>query len=204
MKSSDLVRRAGIAFIAGGALQIFASLFHGDNNDPNVTLGAFWVPVQLALLVFYALACVGLVGLDRAQRNKAGKLGLVGFVLATVGSALSIITSVGFAFLLPAAARLSPKPVFALLDPAGPFAWLALVTFTYILLFVPGFILTGVAIIRARIFPRWAGALIALGILVSFIGASPGGFSVLRAVGGVVFAVGLIGVGNAMWKGSRV
>jgi len=148
----------GGAFVLGGAFQIIASIFHPDNNDPNAVPAPFWVPVQLGLLVFYALSFIGLLGLNRYQGQQAGKLGLIGLILALIGSAFTVVTSIGFAFVLPAfaAQQSTPKALFALLDPTGPLAWLSLITLTYLIFFVPGYILTGIATMRARLLPRWA------------------------------------------------
>lgn len=204
MDIRNLVRFGGGAFLIGALFQIFGSIFHGNNGEPGIALTAMWVPVQLALLLFYALMCVGLVALDRAQSERAGKLGKVGFFLALIGSALTILTSMGYAFTLPAyAVQLgAPKTLFELIDPAGPNAWLFYLTMGYVVLFVPGFILTGIAIMRAGQFPRWAGLLVAVGALLTLSGGVPN-FAIGRTLGGVVFALGLLWLGYAMWAEKR-
>jgi hypothetical protein len=194
-------RWGGLAFLIAGGFQIFGSVFHGDNADPLAILNPMWVAVQLALLAFYVLSCVGLWGLSQSPHWRAGWLGKVGFGLALLGSAATVITSVGFAFPLPAyaAQQATPKPLMELLDPAGPLAWLFYVTLAYVVLFVPGYVLVGISVMRSPGLPRWAGLLIALGILASFMGAGLPGLFIARIVGGVVFALGLMWLGYALW-----
>jgi hypothetical protein len=205
MKLTNLQRPSGLAWMSGGLLQIIASIFHPDNNDPAAILSPVWAPVQVILLVFYVLSMIGLLGLQRFQGKKAGKLGLAGFFLEMVGSAFTIVTSIGFAFVMPKFASPSnPVQLFELLGPEGPLALLGVVSLTYVLFFVPGYFLTGIATLRTGLMPRWAGLLVSAGILFSFIGAAPGSIFILRIVGGIIFGFGLGWLGYTLWSAGKI
>jgi membrane associated rhomboid family serine protease len=53
----------------------------------------------------------------------------------------------------------------------------------------------GSAIWRSTTLPKQAGLLIVIGILISFLGAGIPGFAIARAVGGILYGVGLAWLG---------
>jgi len=202
MQSKSLIRWCGLALLVGGVLYAINGLFHLDNNNPQSVFSPLWLPLQLVITTFYALSVLGLIGLHLRQKDKAGRLGLIGIVLAVIGSAVTFITSLGFAFAIPAVAaqQAEPQPPVELIGSSGPLAWIGVLVLVFIFAFVPGYILTGIATARAGVLPRWAGILLSLGMIVLFVGEAAPSVVFLRNVGGVVTGVGLAWLGYALWS----
>jgi hypothetical protein len=203
MATRNLIRWSGLALVLAGFAFTLATPFHPNNYDTDSALNRFWSPVQLGLGLSYLLSVLGLVGWHLRQAEKVGILGLVGFILALFGSALTVTTSLLFAYLLPAVAtqQATPTSVINLLNPSGSLAWVSLVSLTFLLFFVPGFIISGIVTIRAGVLPRWAGWLVTLGLIVLVIGNFiPPLFVIVHGIGGVAFGIGLIWLGYALWS----
>ena len=202
MQSKNLVRWSGLALLIGGILYTINGFFHLDNNDPQSVFSPLWLPLQLMITAFYALSMPGLIGLHLRQRDKTGRLGRIGIVLALVGSAITFITSLGFAFAIPALAaqQAEPQSPVALISSRGPLSWIGVLVLAFIFAFIPGHILTGIATARAGILPHWAGVLVSLGMLVLFLGEASPSLVFLRNIGGVLSGVGLAWLGYALWS----
>ena len=203
MAIQSLIHLSGLALLIGGVLWTFGSIFHPNNFDPNALLDRFWVPVQIALLVFYLLSVLGVVGLYIRQGEQTGALGLIGFVLALIGSALTVATSVVFAYVLPFVAKqhTPPKNLGDFMKPGGLLPWAFPLTGTYLFFFVPGYILIGIATMSAGVLPSWAGLLLIIGMLASNVGVFVPRIFILRRIGGVIFGIGLVWLGYALLFG---
>jgi hypothetical protein len=186
----------------GGVLYTINGFFHLDNNDPQSPFNPLWLPIQIIITLFYVLDALGLIGLHLRQRDKAGRLSLIGVVLAVIGSAVTFVTSLGFAFAIPATAaqQANPQSPTDLIGSAGPLAWIGMLLLAWIFAFIPGHIVTGIAIIRAGILPRWAGILVSVGMILIFLGAAAAPLFWLRNIGGVLSGVGLAWLGYALWS----
>jgi hypothetical protein len=117
--------------------------------------------------VVYTLAwlfvLLGLPGLYAAQRGGMGRLGLVGFLTAFAGTYLIAVTG-NFGFLAPVLAKRSP----AVLDSINQYAPVVIINGAAAILFMIGYVLFGVAMIRTATLPHWAGVLVAVGVPGSF------------------------------------
>lgn len=80
MSTSTLIRYSGLAAIMAGALRITTS-FLPATTQPDVTL-------ELLYLVIDVLLLLGIIGIYAYQHERVGKLGLIGFLLALIGTAL--------------------------------------------------------------------------------------------------------------------
>ena len=123
---------------------------------------------------------------------------MIGFVLALLGSAFNVATSVDFAYVLPMAAKQSTPPKALMTDilkPGGPVPWAFALSGTYVLFFVPGYILLAVAALTSDGLPSLAGWLLIIGIVTSVVGVFGSAIFILRRIGGVVFGVGLAWLG---------
>jgi hypothetical protein len=87
-----------------------------------------------------------------------GRLGLVGFLTAFSGTYLIAVTG-NFGFLAPVLAKQFP----AVLDSINQYSPVVIVNVLAPILFMIGYLLFGVAMIRSAILPRWAGVLVAVG-----------------------------------------
>ncbi len=170
--TSRYIRLGGLAAIAGAALLALADLWGlvmelfglGPEKFSEVAATGAWTVVSTTFLAAAVLILLGLVALYARQAEPAGVLGLIGFLAAFVGTALLVGATWAFAFIAPSAAVEAP----AFLDAeqvAGPLNVGFILTFSA---FAVGWVLFGVATIRARVFPRAAAIALTLGALVSF------------------------------------
>jgi len=200
MQTNNLIRWSGLSLLVGGLLYAINGFFHLNNNDPQVTFSPLWLPIQIIITIFYLLDIFGLIGLHSYQKDKAGLLGLIGVVLAIIGSALTFIASIGFAFVIPAvtAQQAAPQSPTELISSTGQLAWIGTLVLAWIFAFLPGHIVTGISTIRAGVLPRWASVLVVVGMILVFIGAASAPLFWLRNIGGVLSGAGLAWLGFAL------
>jgi len=206
MALRNLIRWSGGALLLAGLLWVFGHLFHPDDYNPNALLDRFWVPTQVALGLGYLLNVLGVVGLYLHQAEKVGRLGWIGFLLALLGSALGVATAVVLAFVIPVvAAQDSPsKPLFDYIGgPDKPFGNAGLPALAFFVTYVPGYILTAIASLRAggSSVPRGAAWLIIVSLLVFVLTAFIPTLATVKNIAGGVFGIGLAWSGVALWKG---
>jgi hypothetical protein len=200
MAAQNLIVLCGVALLLGGAIHAIASVPHLNNSDPNSINNRLWTALQVSFALSFLLIGVGVLGVHLRQGDQAGWLGLIGVVLASFGSLLTVTTSFIWAFLAPYLARqeATPRPPNELLGPKGAIPGVFKLLLTYIFILLPGFILTGIATIRAGVFSPLAGWLILLGIVVSQPGNMAARVTILRNIGGVLFGLGLAWLGYAL------
>jgi hypothetical protein len=179
MTTFALMRLAGVSAMLAGLCFIIIGLFHQENVSSSVTT-AIWVNVHIAATALGFFGLFGMAGLYARQVEQAGWLGLAGFLLFSLW--MTIVCGFSFveAFILSQIAIVSPAFVESLL---GMFSGIPgtvelgiLPTLWNIsgLLIILGPLLFGIATFRARVLPRWAGGLLALGgLLVPFGGMVP-------------------------------
>jgi len=176
MTTSTFMRWAGLSAMLAGLCFIVIGMFHPVNVPSSVTT-ATWVNVHIFATAIGFFGLFGMVGLHVRQAEKSGWLGLIGFILFTVW--MTLVSGFSFleAFILPRLATESPKFVEAIL---GMFSGSANGVDLGILptlwnisgpMYILGPLLFGIATFRARVLPRWAGALLALGAVLVPVGA---------------------------------
>lgn len=162
MSFRTFYRLSGITLIAGSLLILLGSivgaiLFPGHSSTPQQVATASWQLVTLAEFLGSLLFVLGLPGMYLRQTERAGKLGLVGFVLFFLGILLQ-----GVAFpaiqvtVLPWLGQVAPKLLTTNNLPGAVFLLLLLAGILQMI----GSILLGIATIRARVFSRPAGILL--------------------------------------------
>jgi len=192
-----LIIASGMAILLAGVIWLITSIFHPNNHDLDATRRPTWKPAIGGQAFSYLFGVLGLVGVYLRLGEGAGVIALGGFILAILGSALTITTNLTMAYLLPsvAAAQDPPRTVMDLLGPRGPMPWLSAITASYLLLFVPGYILLGIAVLRSPSFPPDPGWLLIGGMILSNIGVLGRRIWSLRIVGGVLFGAGMAWLG---------
>jgi hypothetical protein len=188
MSSSSLVRWGGLAAMVGGALFVvsallIASMPRGCIGDecalrPMRETGLAGAMLMLALL----LVVVGAVGLVIRVRNagRFGRLAKAGIVVAAVGAALPVIGGLVQGVLFDGDYPL--MPVFVI--PG-------------VLALVVGFVLLGLAVLQARVLPRWAAVLLVVGSL-AMLGFNDQNAQVLMAIPN---GIAWMAVGYLLWSG---
>jgi hypothetical protein len=198
MSTTKLIRLSGLATLFAGVLYAFGALLHPVGEDLVSVNNPSWVPSHLVYWVSAMLMLFGLVGLYAHQAVEAGWLGLVGFLLALAGTAFAGSIFFMASTVLPLVAAGSPS-VFDQVMPPPAFAVVVLGVG-----FVLGYLLFGIATIRAGVFPRWSGSLLIIGVLlftISEMSLFDSGISHLVAtLGDVIFGIGLAWMGYALWS----
>lgn len=193
--TTDLIRLSGLGLILGGVLIAFFPILH-PNHDPAGYANPIWVPVHMMPTAMAVLALYGLVGIFARQGERNGRFGTVAFIVAMLGTALMLTGTDVETFIIPFIGLSAPQ-VMEGPPPIGQMlAWAAAS-----LVFAIGYILEGIAVIRAGVLPRGAGALLALGGLVLGIGAAATGMlPPVLLLGALLFGFALAWTGYALWS----
>ena len=191
MSSSDLIRWAGLAAILAGVLLVVADLLNlaigFDEDEPfsaTATTGIYafqsWANLLAAVLLL-----IGLVGLYARQSEAAGLLGLAGFLVAFLGTAL--VTGLLWAslFIVPTLAVEVPAFLDQVEGPPPGF-FLSFITFAV------GWLLFGIATLLARVYPRIPTILLMIGAVIAVL---PLPFT------GIVLAIAVAWLGFALFTG---
>jgi hypothetical protein len=201
MSSTNLIRWSGLANILAGILLVLFSLLHPPEvsppPDPAVVLNSPWALIHTLVMLAAVFILLGLVGTYARQIQKTGLFGLIGFLTAFVGNTLLVGFWFFDAYVIPILASQAPilltdKTILMSGPTAGPFV------LAYLLggvISVIGFIVMGIATIRANILPRWAAVLMMVGAPVFTF--SPHGPILIS--GAVLLGLGLGWLGYALW-----
>jgi len=201
MSTANLIRWSGLISILAGVLYALAAILHPVGEDIAAYTSPNWVTAHLVYWVSAILMLFSLVGLYARQVEKIRWLGLVGFVLAFIGTAYVGSIFVMVSTVIPLVAAETP----ALFDRA---ATPSTVTVLVVVLgFSLGYILFSVATMRAGVLPRWSGLLLIIGVSFFMISEAPlfdrTLSHVIVTVGDVVFGLGLAWMGYALWSEKR-
>lgn len=192
MLFSNLTRGSGLAAVLAGALLVIADLlgltFKYYDPSEALTTGYYALQSVLTLLVS-VLLLFALVGLHARHSEVAGGLGLISFLVALCGTALAVGANWSNAFFAPTLAIEAPELFEAGLTGTGMLGVAYIVSYS---VYVLGWLLFGVAALRARIYPRMAVVVLMIGALLILI-PLPG-----TAVG---FAVAVAWLGFVLFTG---
>lgn len=174
--TAALMRLAGFSAMLAGLSIAVIGMFH-PANEPAYVITSTWIIVHIFATSLGFFGVLGLAGLYARQVEKAGWLGLIGFLLFS-----GWMTLVGFfsfieAAVMPHLASQFPPFVTGFLGMLNgipsevnlgvlPTMW----NISNPMLIV-GSLLFAIATFRARILPRWAAGLLALGTLMIPVGA---------------------------------
>ena len=153
-----LLRWSGLALIAGGLLRAVATVLH-PSRETTATILAAEVRLVAAHVLFtlsYLLACSASPACMGTSSVRMGRLGLIGFVLAFLGT-MRIAVSGNFGFSAPVLAAEAPRMIDAV-NRYPPEVALNAVAFGG---FVVGFVTFGVAMAKTASFPPASGVLVA-------------------------------------------
>jgi hypothetical protein len=173
---STLMRLAGLSAMIAGLCFLVLGIFH-PVNVPAAVITDTWVNVHIFATALGFFGLFGMAGLYARQVEKAGWLGLVGFIIFT--GWMTIVCGFSFveAFILPRLATESPAFVQGLLgmfDSVPSAINLGVLPTLWSIsgpMYILGPLVFGIATFRARVLPRWAGALLVLGAVLVPVGA---------------------------------
>jgi hypothetical protein len=139
------------AITAGSAYLAAGTLIHGHGAARYTS--PLWAPLNSIAIAGGILIVLGLPVILACHGRRAPRLTLAGYAgLATTLIMLNIFEGCYEAFIKPYLAIHGGVPAN---DPGGLAIW----EYTALLPLLAGLACLGIAVIRARVFPRWAGAL---------------------------------------------
>ena len=202
MSAGTLLRLCGLAAIVAAGLIILSEILAMGTDIMNMAamarmpLSPAWIPLNLLQLFGVILLLLALVGFYARQAAVAGGLGLVGFLVAFLGTAMFAGTGWSNAFTPPVVARTNPTLLVGF--PPSPLGEAVLYT---AVLFAVGLILFGITVIRAGVLPRTGGWLLVIGgVLSRIMPILHQRFDIYLPLDSWVTSAGLILLGYALWS----
>ena len=156
-----------------------------------------WTVVSVLAFLQTVLVLPALTGLYLRQVRESGRLGFLGFAIAFFGTCLYLGMQYDMAFVWPQLAVDAP----ALVDYGGPLFRqppFSIVHMLMIYLSLVGYLLFGIATIRARVFDRWRAILLTIGLPAAMGMLFPPFF--MRMIGGTLGGISFIAVGWTLFK----
>ncbi len=164
--TSKLIRWSGLGAMVAGIIFAGIQPIHPPDvlASVNTTAWAIITPLKTVMCLLFLL---GITGIYARQVEKTGWLGLAGFLVFSLGWAITTANVFAETFIMPPLASEAPKFVDSFLGVAGGRAsevnlGAVPVLFAFAgILYMLGGLLFGIATFRAGILPRWAGGLLA-------------------------------------------
>ena len=206
--ATNLIRWTGLAAMAAGIIFAGIQPIHPADVLASVTTGA-WAIITSFKTAMCLLFLLGIMGIYARQVNKAGWLGLAGFLLLSLSWALQTAFVFAEAFILPLLATAAPQFVDGVLGTlargqasevnlgALPTLYSLGVGVTYML----GGLLFGIATLRAGILPRWPAGLLAVAAALTPLAALLP--HAIQRLAGIPVGLALAWLGYALWSERR-
>jgi hypothetical protein len=174
---SKLIRWAGIPAMLAGIIFAGIQPIHPTDalSSVNTTAWAIITPLKTVMCLFFML---GLTGLYARQVNKAGWLGLAGYLLFGLSWAVNLVYIFAEAFILPPLANVAPQfvqDIFTGVITSGTtetnLGALPIIFALNGLFYLLGGLLFGIATFRSGILLRWPAGLLAVAALLTPLAA---------------------------------
>jgi hypothetical protein len=204
--ASSLIRWSGLAAMAAGIIFAGIQPIHPPDVLSSVTTSAWAIimPLKLAMCLLFL---IGITGIYARQVERAGWLGLAGFLLLILCWWLQTGYVFAETFILQPLATAAPQFVESFLGLAsgspGEMNIGALVAAYAVvgILYMLGGLLFGIATLRAGILPRWpAGLLAVAAVLTPAAALLPHAIQRLAAI---PVGIALAWLGYALWSERR-
>ena len=195
-----------VAAVAAGLIFIGVQINHPHADVTSVATTEWAVRNSLQVLMT-ALALAGITGMYLRQVKQTGVLGLLGYLVFSVGYLLIMSTTVVSAYVLPSLADTDPGYVNDDLAAAtngtakGDIGLLQGVFQVQGIAYLAGGLIFGIALFRARVLARWAAVLLAVGGLVTVaLSAMPDAFYRFLAFPN---GIAMVALGYSLWLSAR-
>ena len=196
MSKGKLIRWTGLAGVVGGilfaVLEVAIWATFGDQPGSVSATSSTWIGGITLLLFASYLLFLALIGLYARQANESGALGVIAFILASLGMSMVIGLFWYLAFILPLEAELAPDYLDTVEAtgrvPAGVIFTLGLTSI--------GWALFGIASLRAKVLPSlplWI-------LIVAAIVALGRGGTANPPIGAAILSVSLAWLGWWLWS----
>jgi hypothetical protein len=198
-----MMRWSGVACVIGGvAIAAFVLVHPWDELVGSAIAQTLrWRLAHTLHFIGALFALAGIVGIYAQVRDRLGTLGGVGFFLSFCGNALFLGTGMITAFIWPMLAVHAPATVE--LDGAifhAPVSAMAFLLTAAIMTI--GYVLFGIALLRARAYPGVAIILLMIGAILGMFPPHPatpfpwGGL----VLGGVLYGIAMVWLGMIIWR----
>jgi len=204
---SNLIRWTGVSTMVAGVIFAGIQPIHPADVVGSVNTSA-WAIITGLKTAMCLLLLLGIVGMYARQVNKAGWLGLAGFLVFGLSWAIQTAFVFAESFIIPPLAPLAPQFVDAIVGisyghtggvdlGALPIIYGLIVGGGYML----GGLVFGIATLRAGILPRWAAGLLAITAALTPLAAlAPHAIQRLAAM---PMGLALACLGYALWSERR-
>jgi hypothetical protein len=179
MSSSRLIRLGGLVALVGFVFvfimeTIYFFALPGDVAESVQARSSEFFVIELLYIIALLIAFLGFVALYARQAEHVGVLGLIGFVMSFFGFVSFFAVEWERTFILPILAHVIPNLVDNA-DPKLTQTFQVGQTIGFLLLF-GGWLLFGLATLRAGVLPRGAAVLLMVGaVLAAFWAVDPFG-----------------------------
>lgn len=204
--ATRLTAAAGLCAAAAGTIFVGVQINHPPADLAHIGTTEMAVR-ESAKALMTILALIGITAMFIRNRDRFGVLGLAGYGLLSVGFLTMFVNQCIVACVLPTVAQSDPAYVQAYLDAAmgesthGDIGRMQSLFLLSGIGYAIGGLLFGIALFRAGILARWAGALLAYGTVSTLALATlPQSWSRPFAV---PTGVALIGLGVSLWRDQR-
>ncbi|MHA2423294.1 MAG: hypothetical protein ACXAEF_00770 [Candidatus Thorarchaeota archaeon] len=156
-----------------------------------------WLIVNGLGVIGFVLALVGVLGIFFKQFDDISEVGILGFLITFVGQVLYNAGIYYETFIWPVLAASDPTLIDLSTGPiySNPVFFIMLILAGSLYAF--GFLIFGYSTYKTNSFPKWGILLLVIGVVLF----TPGFFPYLiRTMGIVVYAIGLIWVGYTLFK----
>jgi hypothetical protein len=195
MSAQTLYRWSAAALVVSALSVTVGRIIHPTVDAAGLT-SPLWGWSHVLWLAGLVTGMAGVTGLYLRHRAKLGRLGVTGAALGWLGMALLSGAIYFEAVIEPALLDRAPELVDVLVDSAALGSFLA-VFLASVMLFAVGFLLFGIALLRARVSPRWAVLLVIAG---SVIGGPQGFLPPPVAIASfLALGTGLAALGYGLW-----
>jgi hypothetical protein len=197
MRANVLLRWGGLSALLCGVIGIGGEIgfFFAVGQRPYSVAAPTiqWLVLLLLMLASTILGMLGLTALYARQSQNAGRLGLISFVIAAIGTMMHFGHLWSATFVTPVLAAGAPNFLEAMLaDTTTQLAAGVLLTW---LLMAAGWLLFGIASLRARVLPNGSAWVVTLGAILSLVLSLIG-----ISLDGVVLYIGLVWMGVWLWS----
>jgi hypothetical protein len=203
ISSSSLTKAAGAAAAVAGTIFAAVQINHPPADVAHIVTTEMAIR-ETAKIVFTVLALAGFTGMFLRNRDRFGVLGLLGYLLVSVGFLALFAVQCIVACVLPTVAESDPSYVQDVLDaavgdsPSGDIGAMQILFNVSGAGYMLGGLVFGIALFRAGILARWASALLAIAtVSTAALAALPESFNRPLAV---PTGIALIGLGVSLWR----
>ena len=203
---TTLIRAAAVAAVAAGLIFIGVQINH-PHADVTSVVTTEWVVRNSLKVLMAALALAGITGMYLRQVTQSGVLGLLGYLVFSLGYLLIMSTTIVSAYVLPSLADTDPDYVTDVLATGtggasqGDIGLLQTVFQVQGIAYLAGSLVFGIALFRARVLARWAAALLAVGGLVTLaLSVMPDAFYRFLAFPN---GIAMVALGYSLWRSVR-